>query len=57
MLIILDVYFTQESFLDLLLHGVDGDGLPVDALRNFDGGHGGQAGSRQGHEQLQAHGL
>ena len=42
---------------DLLLHGEEDNGLPVDAVGNLDGRNGGQAGSRRPHKQLQAHSL
>ena len=36
------------------VHGVDGDGLPVDALGDLDRRHRGEAVGRVGHEELQA---
>ena len=42
---------------DLLLHGEEDNGLPVDAVGNLDGRNGGQAGSRRPHKQLKAHSL
>ena len=50
-----DLMYKKMQYLNYSrVHGVDGDGLPVDALGDLDRRHRGEAVGRVGHEELQA---